>query len=172
MFFSFLNARFLFQSYYAIMEDSPPTKVLFLDCDGVISPFTGPLFSEIHMLRLKTIIESTGAKIVLSSAWRLSEAGRLMVNSSLANYGILPCIDITPDLPQSRSDEILSWLNANKKKYNIVNFVALDDIDLVLCAPDREFFSKHAVKTDAMLGLTDEDVKTAILLMNDSKNFV
>lgn len=53
---------------------------------------------------------------------------------------------------------------------NVVNFVALDDINLAATAPDKAFFSKHSIVTDSLKGLTDKDVKRAIDILKDENN--
>lgn len=148
------------------------TKIVFLDCDGVISPFSGPLFSKTHLGRLKRILDESGAKIVLSSSWRVSSFGRTEVTSQLVANGMPTFIDVTPDLPgQSRAQEIMAWVRQHQADLNIVNFVALDDIHLALGAEDKEFFAKHAVVTDSMLGMNDDDVYKALQLLSDANNF-
>ncbi|KAG8347049.1 hypothetical protein ERJ75_000929000 [Trypanosoma vivax] len=150
-----------------------PTKLIFLDCDGVVSPIGGELFASKQMNFLVQIVQQTNAKIVLSSSWRMTEFGRMEVARRLKAHGLPVFIDCTPSIPQkSRSVEILSWIEANKEKYNIVNFVALDDINLPMCAPDRAFFKRHAIVTEAMTGLTEADVAQAVQLLQDSNNIV
>lgn len=148
-------------------------KVVFLDCDGVISPLSGgQLFTKPLMGRLKRIIAESGAVIVLSSSWRTSEFGREEVRRQLVGNGIPPFIDITPDIPgKTRSVEILTWLELNKEKLHVVNFVALDDIPLSQIAPDTKFFTRHAIQTNSFKGLTDADVALAIEMLSDSNNF-
>ncbi|CAD2222372.1 hypothetical protein AGDE_03998 [Angomonas deanei] len=152
----------------------PGMKIIFLDCDGVVSPFNrgmGGLFNKEHMLRLKKIMDATGARIVLSSSWRVSEFGRGEVTKHLVANGMPTFIDCTPELrDRSRSHEILDWIEKNKEKYDICNFVALDDINLAASAPDKVFFAKHAVCTNSSIGLTDADVTLAIQLLGDDNN--
>lgn len=148
------------------------TKIVFLDCDGVISPFSGTAFSSEHMARLKRILQATDAKIVLSSSWRTSEFGRNEVTKQLVAHGMPTFIGCTPTLVgQSRSHEILHWIAANKERYNIVNFVALDDIRLAALSPNKPFFEKHSVCTNSATGMTDADVVKAIMLLSDENNF-
>lgn len=148
------------------------SKVVFLDCDGVVSPFgEGGFFSGVHMARLKRILDATGAKIVLSSSWRASEFGRNEVQKQLAANGMAPFVDCTPVLASKpRAYEILTWLLGNQSKLGIVNWVALDDIDLAAMAPDKAFFRKHAIRTDGRNGLTDEDAAAAIRMLSDDNN--
>jgi hypothetical protein len=147
-------------------------KVVFLDCDGVISPFGGGggFFSKEHMLRVKKIIDATGAVIVLSSSWRESDFGRKEVSKQLALNGMATFIDCTPRMPGSRAKEILKWIETSRERYNVINFVALDDINLPAGAPDPKFFGLHAIVTNGTTGLTDADTEKAIELMQDSNN--
>lgn len=147
------------------------TKIVFLDCDGVISPIGGTLFSTSHMERLRRILIRTGAKIVLSSSWRVSEFGRSEVNKNLALHSMPYFLDCTPSLPgKPRALEILTWLDTHRERYSIVNFVALDDIDLKATAPDKSFFAKHAVCTNSTVGMTETDADAAIQLLSDENN--
>lgn len=153
-------------------EPPSPLKIVFLDCDGVVSPMRGTFFQKEHMLRLKRIVEETGAKVVLSSSWRLTEFGRNEVNRQLREYGIQECIGYTEDLTgKPRSAEIVKWVEDNRSSLNIVNFVALDDIPLTNLAQDRVFFGKHCVTTNGSVGLSDTDTKKAISLLSDDNNF-
>lgn len=149
------------------------TKIVFLDCDGVVSPFGGGgFFSRPHMARVKKILDATGAKIVLSSSWRMSEFGRSEVTKQLVANGMPTFMACTPNLEgRPRACEILEWVKDNKERLNIVNFVALDDINLAALAPDKPFFRKHAVCTDGKNGLTDEDAAAAIEMLRDENNF-
>jgi len=47
-------------------------KCIFLDIDGVLAPFGIGKITKSHMERLATVINKTGAKIVVSSDWRCS----------------------------------------------------------------------------------------------------
>jgi hypothetical protein len=62
-------------------------KIVFLDVDGVLHSIfartESQLFRRDCLQRLKKIIEGTGAKIVLSSSWRKSAAGKNAVNQQL-----------------------------------------------------------------------------------------
>lgn len=155
------------------MAEIRNTKIVFLDCDGVVSAFGSSVFFEKALMqRLKRIVQESGAKIVLSSAWRVSAFGRGEVTRNLVECGLPTFIDITPNFPTStRTEEIMHWIKENKEKYGIVNFVALDDIPLVNSADDPEFFAKHAVCTNPFMGLTDIDVDKALECLSDRNNF-
>ncbi|CCW69568.1 unnamed protein product [Phytomonas sp. Hart1] len=145
-------------------------KIVFLDCDGVISPFSGPMFSKVHMQRLKKIVDTAQAKIVLSSSWRTSEFGRKEVKKQLIANGISSFIDCTPSISnRPRVVEILTWLE-NHENLNVKNFLALDDINLTALAPNKTFFAKHSITTNGLTGLTDQDVAKAIEILSDRNN--
>lgn len=156
---------------------SSAIKVIFLDCDGVVSPFnTNIMFETAKMELLKKIVdgaytEKYPVEIVLSSSWRTTEFGRKEVSKNLAKNRMKSFIGCTPvDTSVPRSVEILRWIDENSDKFDVVNFVALDDIPLANLAPNKAFFSKHAVCTSGSTGLTEEDVKTAISLLADDNN--
>src|SRR5438105_1935022 len=102
-------------------------KVIFLDIDGVLTcddtpnPRKFPYVVDRKLLsRLKRLLATTGAKVVLTSTWRLDPIGLLAAR----HWGI-PFIGATPDLPdRSRSEEVRSWL---KKHPNVTRFVVIDD---------------------------------------------
>ena len=149
------------------------TKIVFLDCDGVVSPLGArDCFDRRCMQRLKQIVDATRSKIVLSSSWRTSDFGRKEVAKQLVQHGMPSFIGCTPELRTSRATEILQWLEDNRFRLSIVNWVALDDIDLPSVAPDRTYFSRHAIVTNGVVGLTDSDVQRAIAILHDNNNNV
>ena len=124
-------------------------KVIFLDIDGVLntketydsiyrsgrmlSLYDIPLDS-FRLEYLKTIVEETGAKIVLSSSFRhffmregeqlvpISLKGRKLYNIFF-KYGI-DIFDVTPTDGEIREDEIKMWLSSHA---NVEDFVIIDD---------------------------------------------
>ena len=98
--------------------------VIFLDVDGVLHPAfavkkrtrrrnssssdeeeeaasreqQGPTFYRGCMERLKTIVDCTGASIVLTSTWRLERAGIRDVNAALRRHGLDPVAGKTANL--------------------------------------------------------------------------
>lgn len=89
-------------------------KIIFLDIDGVLALMHkkhdeyGSLFHEEFVNNLKTIIDKTGAKIVVSSSWRKSG---LIEMKNLWKYRNLPgeIIDTTPSLYIQRGGGICFW---------------------------------------------------------------
>lgn len=157
-------------------------KVIFLDCDGVLN-YTKYYVTDIDsdnynedyadidpkcVKRVLNICKETGAKIVISSDWRISWPG---AKSRLERAGFSEglIIDKTPEfmwrrfnghssnLDNSRGAEIEEWLNQHPE---CTNYVILDD---------REDFNEdelpHFVKVDPMYGLTDDHVKIAINIL-------
>lgn len=155
-------------------------KVIFLDVDGVLnsemsrnkdksSNWMENEVSEIHLKELKRIVEETGAKIVLSSSWRIDHpkhTGRDKIVDPLLKvlvtkmgiYG-LEIMDVTPDLlGKARGFEIKSWLDEHSE---VEKFVILDD--------DRDMLEEqmpYFVNTTFKFGLTDILSVKAINILN------
>jgi hypothetical protein len=104
-------------------------KIAFLDIDGVLNckatpnPRKFPYVVDPKLLeRLKSLIEKTGARIVLSSTWRLDPVGLLA-----ANYWGIPVFDVCPDMPgRPRCEEVLTWLSGHS---DVTRFIVIDDED-------------------------------------------
>lgn len=153
-------------------------KVVFLDVDGVLNStefFTrnksGGSRAMDHLdrkavRRLNTITNMTGAKVVVSSTWRLLRTlDELKFSLSKAGF-IGDIIGMTPDLLDApkedrRGLEILSWLKSNEI-FGVTSFVVLDDDSFDL-GPVKD----RLVKTKFASGLQDEHVGQAIALLGD-----
>jgi hypothetical protein len=104
-------------------------KVIFLDIDGVLNcdktrnPRKLPYIVDKKLLRrFQKLLENTGAKVVLSSTWRVDPIGVYA-----AKYWGIPFIDVCPDRPKSpRGNEITSWLKDHPK---VSRFAVIDDED-------------------------------------------
>lgn len=153
-------------------------KVLFLDVDGVLNREIENedffIFGDIEfdcLLHLASIVEDTGAKIVVSSSWRLPTLNdnphiKLdMLKKELSTVG-LTIHDVTPDLVlEPRGSEIDEWLSKNPE---VTNFVILDDfIGLDLMDEFEEHHKKHLVVTDPKIGLTVMDTILAKFILLD-----
>ena len=149
-------------------------KIIFLDVDGVLNcdttttltkscfPFVENRFIE----NLKTIIDATNAKVVLSSDWRysrdfpeLKDNEFFELQDKLAEFGI-GFYGFTPygGWDSTRGDEIDAWL---KEHPEVENFVILDD----RC--DMEPHKEKLVRTEPALGLTTKNVECAIHILNN-----
>ena len=142
-------------------------KIIFLDVDGVLNSLQDGnsvrLRTDSHLKLLKQIVDATGAKIVLSSSWRIGHTkARNNLLKRLEEYG-LQIMDSTPVLSgaSSRGDEIRQWLN--ESKYEIESFVILDNEDDM-----GEFTAKNLVQTNTAIGLQDKDASKCISMLNNS----
>lgn len=156
-------------------------KFLFLDIDGVLNTGRyqevlidsdqhfinedGALFDPIAIENLRYIVQSTSAKIVLTSTWRMDgiEAMRVMWKRRRMPgnvYGITPHsitrfadVDTRDEWSKhaigSRGMEIHEWLVRNTKGSNA--YVILDDENDFLL-----YQANHVVLTDPYNGLTKE----------------
>ena len=140
-------------------------KVIFLDVDGVLNSaqdgYSIRLRTDSHLKLLQRIVKKTGAKIVLSSSWRIgfTPASKNLL-ARFREYG-LELMDCTPELSGScRGDEIRQWLTDNAYDYNIENFVILDDE-----ADMAEFTDKSLVQTDTNIGLQKQNAIECIMIL-------
>ena len=147
-------------------------KVIFMDVDGVLN-YTkwyyddrnpGNLYGQEGDIdpecvrRIVNICEKTGAKIVLSSDWRVNKSaiGRL----ERAGFPAGLIFSQTPELlDYSRGREIDMWLNEHPDTYD---YVIIDD---------REDFSDeqkrlHYIHVDPYIGFTDKNMKDAICILS------
>lgn len=167
-------------------------KYIFLDIDGVLATpksiegVGGAWEIEDEKQEiLKRIIDSTGAKIVLSSSWRkwdlettiefMKEEGfwfaDLIIGVTIRAYQYL---DRTKKIHLSipRGVEIYQWIDTNihsdngknweRKKLGVdYQYVILDD-DIDMLYTQKNNF----VNTNSDLGLTDDDCELAIEILN------
>lgn len=168
-------------------------KIIFLDCDGVLnsdaSLMLDDALEESLLLNLKEIVDKTQAQIILSSSWRLmfNPLRRLMNRLNniglhlsgltqngvstkwLKKQGIEPTrkyIDVIDDykgneieITTDRGAEITKWLSEHK---NVESFVILDDDAFDI----KKYFPNNFIQTSFKTGLTKEDVKKAIDILN------
>ena len=116
-------------------------KIVFLDIDGVLNSqrtciafggypnqptgFHRDMFDEVAIRLIRGIVKEAGAKIVLSSTWRIlnhwNEVGQGLE---------LPIIDATPRLAGHRGEEIQQWMDdyiANNENAEITTYAIIDD---------------------------------------------
>lgn len=137
---------------------SAPTKVLFLDIDGVLNSrrtviatgYYPHCFDENNKKRfdwiavgmIRELCEKEGASIVLSSSWR---HGKNSVHEC-ANGLDLPIFDKTPDLLGVRGEEIQDWLNRHPE---VTHYAIVDDNSDMLASQ-----ADHFVQTSEEDGLS------------------
>ena len=125
------------------------------------------------MKRLTKIGEATGAEIVLSSDWKdgwskyytsSKPSHAKYLDNHLYKKGRLTIKDKTPSTGRGswfRGEEILTYLKLHQ---DIENYIILDDTFFEDF--DNENIIDHLIITDYKYGLTDENVKQAIEILN------
>lgn len=154
-------------------------KVVFLDIDGVLVTKTHlldlqeqgkrmtdaigrHLFDPKCVANLKRILDVTGAKIVLSSAWKMF--GFETFTEMWKERGCPgEIMDFTPKkLTSGRGDEIWLWLNDPDRVGLVESFVIIDD-DVWDLHNDQ---MHRVVQTTWEHGLTDDATEKAINTLN------
>lgn len=155
-------------------------KVIFLDVDGVLN--SDEYFDRIQNLDiegieseidinkvklLKKAVDTTGAKVVLSSSWRYTK-NALALKKLLADYGIR-ITDSTPVVENKRGLEIKKWLENND---NVEDFVILDDEvfdSYDSCLMEKLVKMSKEKETDIGEGLLPENVEKIIERLGKTK---
>lgn len=155
-----------------------PTKILFLDLDGVLNSinyiksldgdFDDPInqIDPVAVIRLNNLILRTGASVVISSTWRLifrraSDPLKTCQNSMACYKIVAPIIGMTGVESGGRKEEIKMWLSEHPE---VEKFVIIDD-DVIGA------FEGHIVKTSVIDGLQDEHVEQAIKILSIKEHF-
>lgn len=157
-------------------------KVIFLDIDGVINPGNNMkrnarlkrtcenmYFDPVCINHLKTLVAHSGARVVLSSTWRLpdeltlSTAHWVNLITCLSNYGIQLYGETGPSL-STRHEEINAWLSEHP---DVESYVILDDVNDDFQGENL----RRLVLTNEIIGLTSSDVvKAERILQNKEIN--
>ena len=149
--------------------------IIFCDVDGVLNEDITPtrtksrviFIDEEKLLRLKRIVDATGAKIVLSSTWRYDRddprlnGDFLELQEAFHNVG-LDFYSFTPvdAIGIRRGMEIKAWLGVHTE---MDRYIILDD---ELFDFEERGLLPHLIKTDfAYGGLTEELAQEAIDLL-------
>ena len=152
-------------------------NIIFLDIDGVLNshrklievynkthkPHSGynyP-FDELCLENLKTLVEATNSKIVITSTWRKDKEGRDKLIQALKEYELdQHIIGYTPILNQPRGIEIKEYLATLEHQ---PNFIILDD------DTDMESLIDYLIKTNIQVGLTKENIEEAIIKLTKKR---
>ncbi|WP_297632973.1 HAD domain-containing protein [uncultured Clostridium sp.] len=153
-------------------------KIIFLDVDGVlnseklIEEKKCDIIDKGRVEILKNIIEKTGAKVVLSSGWRLWFNDELLPEDGYSQllYDTLNLFDIkifdkTPDFSTEeirrrktfshvKGKEIIEWL---KNHGEVKKYIVIDDLLL-----KEEEINRNLIRINAEIGLTVKDGRRAI----------
>lgn len=163
-------------------------KAIFLDIDGVLNTEVfitaihelfkgqnphekmmdefGNRFDPLALRFLNYIIEKTGAKIVISSTWRLSGLKWMQEMWKARNLcgeviDVTPCFTGNSKLPFDerfeRGSEIKMWLDQNP----VESYVIIDDDDDML--PEQQ---ENFVQTIQFYGIMLADAEKAIKILN------
>jgi len=148
------------------MTDHSP-KIIFLDMDGVLNRIDPPHYftpqriidgimtqaEPEQIARLNSIVERTGAEIVLSSSWRHWNDWREAMRLS----GIVkPLLDRTPTEKietGERGYQIQAWIHAHPE---VVRYAIIDDSADILPSQQPNFFQTRTAE-----GLT-QDIADAV----------
>lgn len=157
-------------------------KVIFLDIDGVLNSEEFLRNNQNEMIDrnnvniLKNVIDKTGAVVVMSSGWRLWFDDNMMPRDGYSQclYDILLEFDIkvfdkTPDFSTEeirinktfskvKAKEIIAWLSEHE---TVDKYVVLDDLNL-----NNEEVNSHLVRTNAQVGITEDDAMRVIEMIN------
>lgn len=132
-------------------------KILFLDVDGVLNhrqSISLYAISRPALRRLRHVLDSTGARVVMSSTWRKNPDHREVFKrrTLIQPIGYTPC-----HADGHRGGEIKAWLDQapEVERYAIVD----DDGDMLI--EQRPFF----VQTSFETGLLDEHVDQLIEIL-------
>lgn len=137
------------------------SKIIFLDVDGVIC--INESFNNAALTNLQTIVQYTGAVVVLSSNWRLYEQHRISIMRILNRLGI-PIVGQTASFQDCRPKEIYHWICEYRPHMCIV----LDDRDLCK-EDDGDRIQNFFLKTHPDVGIDNNTVSNAIRLLNQYK---
>ena len=134
--------------------------VLFLDVDGVLHPpnprHSRLMFRTSCMDVLRDVLTEVGAKVVLSTTWRLNEGPRTTLSCKLIEHGCPTFVSRTPNIAQfQRPREILAWVD----KYKPATWVAVDDWPLLDDMDRIERMRDHFVQTKGRHGLLPENAE-------------
>lgn len=162
-------------------------KIIFLDIDGVLNvmmpdvDYFGQCFHKHFEDNLKWIIDNTGAKIVISSTWRMDGLDRMREMWKYRNLAG-EVIDITPTVVDvvergtcefydlvDRGYEIQQWIDDHKDQ--IESYCIIDDDNDMLPSQQNNFVRTsdnidHPDCVDIGYGLTRKCAEKVIKILN------
>lgn len=159
------------------------SKAAFIDYDGCLVAFSAPgkkrrpaKVSEAAVSALNDLTRATGAKLVVTSSWRLRQSVEQLA-AIMARWGVLAeVVGKTPNIPEfvehldgdvknfhfsncrirkaTRGEEIEAWVRGFPE---LEGFVVVDDEDL-----KTPSLAERLIRPDPLVGLTMRDVEKAI----------
>lgn len=144
-----INSQEWFQSQYIVLGRA--VKALHEKLD------------PIAVNRINHITDVTGAKIVLSSTWRMGFQNDLpKLKDFMASVGFTgEVVGMTPVLNHFRGGEISRWLIDNDLKGES-KFIIIDD------SADMGTLLPRLIRTNLLVGIQDEHVAAAIKMLSDT----
>ena len=136
-------------------------KIIFLDVDGVLNHSGCPewkqgdwrVIDDACVERIRSVCTATGARIVLSSTWRVDPEAVEIIRGC---FGEL-LVDVTPQSSyHARHKEIREWLDLHPE---VTRFVVIDD------DADAEVVGHPFVRTSFIEGLTESLAAVAWLAL-------
>lgn len=141
--------------------NNPENKYLFIDIDGVLISDNDNDLGDFALNNLLYIVNETGAKLILSSTWRLHDKTLNYIRDKFNRYGlVLYSTTIRNTKLHNRTQEILQWINENK--CGKFKWMAIDDSELNLS-------EKNYLQIDPEYGLTDDDAKIIVANLSHHK---
>lgn len=166
------------------------SKIIFLDIDGVLNAHEfdpDAMCGKIHPEKisiLNGVLRETGAKIVLSSAWRYiihrGESTLVGMEWLMRSHGMIAgvLVGITRrdtmekrmekfsgnpcewPVENERGAQISDWIESNK----VTSYVAVDDLDLGITAAGHPL-----VQTDGKIGITTDHAAKMVAILGKSE---
>lgn len=149
-------------------------KVIFLDIDGCLNNQVmyerkentmlgniGGVLDKLCIANLNNITDRTGAKIVISSTWRLDDACVDYLKQSGVTGEIIGATPWLDGKYYVRGNEILAWIQQNQGYGNFNSYAIIDDFDDMLYSQRNNFFW-----CDPYSGLTPELSNKIINFLN------
>lgn len=143
-------------------------KVIFLDFDGVITIPPRWYIRTEKLKFIKKIVDETGAKIVISSSWRMNtvektkkvilDRKKRCPRNKMLYWFVDNIYDVTHTYKGLRGQEIKDWLMEHPE---VENYVIIDDDGDML---DEQLF--HFVQTNYEYGIGESEAIYSIKILN------
>lgn len=152
-------------------------RLLFLDFDGVISTYEKKwMLDESKIEILRRIVDETGARIVVTSSWKVGcknvgrfrellgkrGAGKAEWSDGALSWLAGSIYDITDNRGGHRGGQVQRWLDAHND--DVESYVILDDDDDF---SESQLF--NFVQTDIYEGLTEREAKLCIRILKGER---
>lgn len=158
------------------MSQLMTNKIIFLDFDGVMDTESydsylvnnnipnvdeyGPVFDPMCVKALESILNATGAQIVVSSTWKefmtLEKIREMWKKRNLSGY----ILDVTLNVnPHFRGDEINAWLESQEEE---CLYAIIDDMDASQFTEEQ---LSYFVQANPWCGMDEETEQRVLYIM-------